>query len=50
MQAAPASVASDAQYIANASPPTFDQLIQLVEKVRPLEARIREQPAVLTIE
>jgi len=50
MQAAPASVASDAQYIANASPPTFDQLIQLVEKVRPLEERVREQPAVLTIE
>lgn len=50
MQAAPASVASDASYIANASAPTFDQLIQLVEKVRPLEERVREQPAVLTIE
>jgi phosphonate transport system substrate-binding protein len=49
MQAAPASVASDAGYIANAAPPTFDQLIQLVDKVRPLEEKVREQPAVLTI-
>ncbi|MEM1309027.1 MAG: PhnD/SsuA/transferrin family substrate-binding protein [Cyanobacteria bacterium P01_H01_bin.153] len=50
MQAAPASIAFDAGYIANAPAPTFDQLIQLVEKVRPLEARVREQPAVLTID
>lgn len=50
MQAAPANIASDAQYIANAPAPTFDQLLQLVEKVRPLEQRVKEQPAVLTIE
>ncbi|NEQ43843.1 MAG: phosphate/phosphite/phosphonate ABC transporter substrate-binding protein [Leptolyngbya sp. SIOISBB] len=50
MKAAPASVASDAGYIANAAAPTFDSLIQLVDKVRPLEAKVREQPAVLTIE
>lgn len=47
MQAAPASVASDARYITNAGAPTFDSLIQLVDKVRPLEAKVREQPAVL---
>ncbi len=50
MKAAPASIASDAGYIANAPPPRFEQLIQLVEQVRPLEERVREQPAVLTIE
>lgn len=50
MKAAPASVASDAGYIANAAAPNFDSLIQLVDKVRPLEAKVREQPAVLTIE
>lgn len=50
MQTAPSNVASDAGYISNASAPTFDQLIQLVEKVRPLEERVREQPAVLTID
>ncbi len=50
MKAAPASVASDAGYIANAAAPTFDSLIQLVGKVRPLEAKVREQPAVLTLE
>jgi len=49
MQAAPASVASDAGYIANVAPPTFEQLIQLVDKVRPLEDSVREQPAVLTM-
>lgn len=50
LQAAPANIASDAQYIANADPPSFDRLIQLVEQVRPLEAQVREQPAVLTLE
>lgn len=50
MKAAPASIASDAGYVPNAAVPDFNQLIQLVEKVRPLEARVREQPAVLTIE
>jgi phosphonate transport system substrate-binding protein len=50
MKAAPANIASDAGYVSNAPIPDFTQLIQLVEKVRPLEARIREQPAVLTLE
>ena len=50
MKAAPASIASDAGYIANAAAPAFDSLIQLVDKVRPLEDKVREQPAVLTIE
>ncbi|MBE9112016.1 PhnD/SsuA/transferrin family substrate-binding protein [Nodosilinea sp. LEGE 07298] len=49
MQNASSAVTSDAGYIPNAAPPDLSQLIALVEKVRPLEARVKEQPAVLTI-
>ena len=50
LKEASADIASDAGYIPNSPPPKFDQLIQLVEKVRPLQARVREKPAVLTWE
>ncbi|PSN12395.1 phosphonate ABC transporter substrate-binding protein [filamentous cyanobacterium CCT1] len=50
MQNAPSALTADAGYIPNAAPPDLSQLIALVEKVRPLEARVKEQPAVLTIE
>lgn len=50
MQAAPANVASDADYVANATAPDYGQLMQFVEKVRPLEDKVRETPAVLTLE
>lgn len=50
MQAAPASLAADAGYIPNADPPDFSQLIALVAKVQPLESRVRNQPAVLTLD
>ncbi|HSM82275.1 MAG TPA: PhnD/SsuA/transferrin family substrate-binding protein [Nodosilinea sp.] len=49
MQNAHSSIASDAGYIPNAPPPDLTQLIALVEKVRPLESRVKEQPAVLTM-
>lgn len=50
MKEAPANISSDASYIANASLPNFEPLIELVEKVRPLEANVRQKPAVLTLE
>ena len=50
MQNADSIITADAGYIANAAPPDLSQLIQLVEKVRPLEARVKDQPAVLTLE
>ncbi|MBE9155250.1 PhnD/SsuA/transferrin family substrate-binding protein [Nodosilinea sp. LEGE 06152] len=50
MQNAPSALTADAGYSPNAAPPDLTQLIALVEKVRPLEARVKEQPAVLTIE
>lgn len=50
MQSAPSNLSADAGYIPSAPPPDFGQLIQLVEKVRPLESRVKASPAVLTIE
>ena len=50
LREASSDITFDAGYIPNSPPPRFDQLIQLVEKVRPLEARVHEQPAVLTME
>ena len=50
MRAAPANIAGDAGYIPNAKLPNYKQFIQLVQKVRPLETRVREKPAVLTFD
>ena len=50
LKEASSDIASDAGYIPNSPPPKFDQLIILLEKVRPLQARVREKPAVLTLE
>lgn len=50
MQEAPSNIAADAGYVPNAPPPDLSQLIELVTKVRPLEAKVRQQPAVLTLE
>ncbi|MGJ3249327.1 MAG: phosphate/phosphite/phosphonate ABC transporter substrate-binding protein [Elainellaceae cyanobacterium] len=49
MQQAPSNIVGDAGYIPNYDVPNYDQFIQLVEKVRPLEAQILQQPAVLTL-
>lgn len=50
MKEAPADIASDAQYIPGANLPSYDHFIQIVEKVRPLEDRVQQQPATLTME
>jgi phosphonate transport system substrate-binding protein len=50
MAAAPATITADAGYIPNAPPPDLTQLMALVDKVRPLESQVRQQPAVLTLE
>lgn len=49
MKEAPSNIAADAGYISNNPVPSFDQLIQLVEKVRPIEANVSQRPAVLTL-
>ncbi len=50
MRKAPSSVIGDAGYIPEAEVPNYDQFIKLVAKVRPLEARVKQKPAVLTME
>ncbi len=50
MSQAPSSITADAGYIPNAKLPNYEQLIKIVEKVRPLETRVREKPAVLTLD
>jgi phosphonate transport system substrate-binding protein len=47
---APSSVIGDAGYLPTTSVPSYDQFIKLVAKVRPLEAQVRQKPAVLTME
>lgn len=50
MRNAPSSVIGDAGYIPEAPLPSYDQFIKLVAKVRPLEARVRQKPAILTMD
>jgi phosphonate transport system substrate-binding protein len=50
MSEAPSSITDDAGYIPNAQLPNYEQLIQIVEKVRPLENRLRKKPVVLTLD
>ncbi|MGF1568403.1 MAG: phosphate/phosphite/phosphonate ABC transporter substrate-binding protein [Nodosilinea sp.] len=50
MKEAPADITSDARYVSNANLPSYDHFIQIVEKVRPLEDRVQQQPATLTLD
>lgn len=50
MREAPSDIAADAGYLPMATLPNYDQFIKLVEKVRPLEAQVRQKPAVLIYE
>ncbi|MEO0970653.1 MAG: PhnD/SsuA/transferrin family substrate-binding protein, partial [Cyanobacteria bacterium J06639_18] len=47
MEQAPAHITADAGYVPSAKIPNYKQFIKLVEKVRPLEQRVEETPAVL---
>ena len=50
MRNAPASIVSDTGYIVDAEIPEYQEFVKLVEKVKPLEKKVRQTPAVLTIE
>jgi phosphonate transport system substrate-binding protein len=50
MKAAPSNIIADAGYLPTAELPDYSQFIQLIEKVKPLEAQVRESPAILTID
>ena len=47
MREAPGDIAADAGYLPAAKIPNYKQFIKLVEKVRPLEERVKQTPAVL---
>lgn len=43
----PSTIAASAGYVTNAPPPDYSYLIEVVERVRPIAARITEKPAPL---
>jgi len=47
MKNAPSSLIGDAGYVPTTEVPDYEQFIELVEKVRPLETQVQETPAVL---
>jgi phosphonate transport system substrate-binding protein len=50
MSEAPPDIAWDAGYVPAAPVPNYKELIKLVEKVRPLEERVKQRPAVLVLQ
>ena len=50
MNQAPSNIISDSGYIIDRKLPDYQEFIKLVQKVRPLEKRLRNTPAVLTID
>lgn len=48
MREAPPDIVSDARYLPNADLPNYEYFFQIVDKVRPLEERVQNQPATLT--
>lgn len=49
MSQAPANITSDAGYIPSVKVSEYKQFIQLIKKVKPLEARTKETPAILLL-
>lgn len=47
MRDAPGAITADAGYLPTAKIPSYDELIKLVGKVKPLEAHVKQTPAVL---
>jgi phosphonate transport system substrate-binding protein len=47
MREAPSDISTDAGYLADAKVPNYEQFIQLIEKVRPLEDKVKQVPVVL---
>ncbi len=46
---APADIVADAGYVPSFEIPDYQEFIKLVEKVKPLEPKVRETPAQLFI-
>jgi phosphonate transport system substrate-binding protein len=49
MKEATSSIANDAGYLINSPMPDYQQLIEIINKVKPIEANVKKQPASLTI-
>ncbi|MBD2772794.1 phosphate/phosphite/phosphonate ABC transporter substrate-binding protein [Iningainema tapete] len=47
MNEAPGDIIADAGYVPTASIPKYEQFVKLVQKVKPLEKRVRQTPVVL---
>lgn len=47
MREAPADIVADAGYVPTAKIPNYEQFIKLIEKVRPLEEKVKQTPVVL---
>jgi phosphonate transport system substrate-binding protein len=47
LEQSPPSVLESVGFVPNAAPPSYDYLIQVVKRVRPIAQRIKEQPAPL---
>jgi phosphonate transport system substrate-binding protein len=47
MREAPPDISTDAGYLTDAKVPNYEQFIQLIEKVRPLEDKVKQVPVVL---
>jgi phosphonate transport system substrate-binding protein len=43
----PAEIADDAGFVPNAKVPDYQEFIKLVNKVKPIETRVKEKPAAL---
>ncbi|MGB3509674.1 MAG: hypothetical protein WBA93_10590 [Microcoleaceae cyanobacterium] len=50
MKVAPPNIIGNTSYIRTAKIPDYRQLMKFVEKVRPLEAKVQQKPAVLVME
>jgi phosphonate transport system substrate-binding protein len=50
MNEAPSDIIADAGYIPSSETPNYQEFIKIVEKVKPLEKRVRQVPAVLIVE
>ncbi len=50
MKADPPKIIGDADYIPTAKVPDYQEFIKFVEKVRPLETKVKEKPTILVME
>lgn len=49
LRQSPSAIADDAGFIPTAPVPNYSEFIKLVNKVKPIEAHVRQKPAVLTL-